>query len=169
VFILDVVSSHVFVPLFTQVISVVKARVPLASLSVYVLLAVFVLVKKLVNVFATLRSQSIPFKNVFTHVENVSVETLQTSVSLAPVGNDTVQPDTFTAEILGVVSEGEFENTRDPHDHVSSLITLASSAEVVGANCESFQVTSALSVFNAEKFEFISSNVSLIKSVDCMV
>lgn len=67
------VWSHVFVPEFVPVISVVNARVPLASFSVYVLSAVFVLVNRALNVFATLRSANIPARKVFTQVANVLV------------------------------------------------------------------------------------------------
>lgn len=73
-------------------------------------------------------------RNVFTQLENVSVVILPTRVSLAPVGSVRVQPLTLIAEILGVVSAGEFENTRLHPLHVSSLITHASCAEVVAAN-----------------------------------
>ena len=90
--------------------------------------------KNEVNVFATLRSPNIQFRNVFTHVENVSVVILPTRVSLAPVGSVRVHPLTLIAAILGVVSAGEFENTRFQPLHVSSLITPASCAEVVEAN-----------------------------------
>lgn len=45
--------------------------VSLESCRVYVLLAVFVLVKNEVNVLATLRSPNIPARNVFTPAENV--------------------------------------------------------------------------------------------------
>lgn len=58
-------SSPVFVPLFVPVISDVKASVQSAFCNVYVLLAEFVFVKNEVNVFATLRSQNIPSRNVF--------------------------------------------------------------------------------------------------------
>lgn len=48
--------------------SVLSASVPFLSCSVYVLLAVFVLVKKLVNVFAKLRSPRVRSRKVLTHV-----------------------------------------------------------------------------------------------------
>ena len=60
-----------FVPEFVPVISLVKARVPEASLSVYVLSAVLVFVKNQENVFATLRNANIPERNVLTPDENV--------------------------------------------------------------------------------------------------
>jgi hypothetical protein len=73
----------------------------------------------------------------------VSVVALPTSVSLAPVGSVRVPPDTFIAAILGVVSAGELENTRTHPLPVSSLITPASCAEVVEANCASVPEVSA--------------------------
>ena len=90
--------------------------------------------KNEVNVFATLRSPNIQFRNVFTHVENVSVVILPIRVSLAPVGRVRIPHDTFIPAILGSVRVGEFENTRFQPLHVSSLITPASCAEVVEAN-----------------------------------
>lgn len=64
----------------------------------------------------------------------LSVVAFHTRVSLAPVGNVSTQPDTVIAEKLGVVSAGELENTRTHPLPVSSLITVASCAEVVEAN-----------------------------------
>lgn len=51
--------------------SVVNASVPLASLRVYVLSAVFVFVKNALNVFATLRRANIHARKVFIPVEKV--------------------------------------------------------------------------------------------------
>jgi len=87
VHILQVVSSPVFVQLFVPVISVVKARVPFASFRVYVLLAVFVFVKKEVNVFATLRRPNIQARNVLTPVENVCVAVNPANCCAIPAGS----------------------------------------------------------------------------------
>ena len=60
----DEIVGAVNVLLVRVSVVALHTRVSLESCRVYVLLAVFVLLKKLVNVFATLRSQNIPVKNV---------------------------------------------------------------------------------------------------------
>lgn len=87
----EVVSSPVFVPLFVPVISEVIATVPFLSGSVYVLLAVFVLVKNEVNVFATLRSHNIPSRNVFTPVAKVCVAVVPTTCCAMFAGSYTLE------------------------------------------------------------------------------
>ena len=56
--------------------------------------------------------------------------------------------------IVGVTIVGEFAPTTEP-EPVSSLITHFNSSEVVAANCDSFPVTSALSVLRLEKFVLV--------------
>jgi len=77
------VLSPVFVPEFVPVMSEVNAIVPLASFSVYVLIAVAAFVKRLVKVLATLRSQRVVSRKVFTPV---LVWAVARTISPPPVG-----------------------------------------------------------------------------------
>lgn len=68
---------------------------------------------------------------------------------------------------FGVMRVGHVANTKEPLQ-VSSVITLASCAEVVAENCESPAFVSALSVFKLEKFVFVTARELVTWSVPRM-
>lgn len=135
-----VVWSPVFVPLFVPVISEVNARVPSASFSVYVLLAVFVFVKNEVNVLATLRSPNIPVRNVCIADQVFAVERVVASVvyvvfvALSPV----FVP--LTAVVPVTASVGVAEPDIATVLYLPPVISPVVSAMVTAESCMSFPV-----------------------------
>lgn len=86
--------------------SEVIATVPFLSGRVYVLSAVFVLVKNAENVLATFRSANIPARNVFIPVENVAARVsdgmISHSTAITPAEDREIVVSAFHTSTLPV-------------------------------------------------------------------
>lgn len=150
--------------LFVRVSVVARpTSVSLESCKVYVLSAVFVLVKSALNVFATLRSANIPARKVFTPVANVLV-----LVSVGTVAHSTAITHAETRDIVvSVACHSSTDQTQIAVDVLAVIPATGNPVQFVRVQDDGVPRTGVVRVglvrvlFVRVSVEFLDTNVSV--------